>query len=190
MKRLVLSLLLIVLSDLPASAGDRYFSLEAGTWAPHRTSTVDSSFHPIEVDYSTGWGLGSTLGASLDNGLRLEWELIYHQADAKRNNGNMWNIASLMNFWWDGRNSTRFTPYFGGGFGAGHARIASPGPIDESGYGIAYQAGGGLEVRIDKTLSADLGYRYFGIADTSNSKGIGSISHEGAVFQTGLRVKF
>jgi len=175
LKRLFQTLSLVVLLSLPAlpcSAADTYFGVNAGAWTPHDTSTIDSNLKPITSEYSTGWSLGGTYGTSFANGFRVENELVYRQAEAKRCSSDAWNLAFLFNAWWDGRNSTPVAPYFGGGFGFASGRNASPGIVDNRGSGIAYQAGGGFILSPRSSgYDIDLGYRYFGINDTSNRTG-------------------
>lgn len=96
----------------------------------------------------------------------------------------------MVNAWWDGRNGSPFTPYFGGGFGFGRGHVASPGPIDNSGSGKAYQVGGGVDCKIDQQLSLDVGYRYFGLSDTSSNGGAGSVDMVGSSVLTGIRWRF
>jgi opacity protein-like surface antigen len=144
----------------------------------------------ILIEYNTGWALGGAFGASLDSGLRLENELIYRQASPRTAGGDLWTLAWMINVWWDARNSSPFTPYFGGGFGLGRGHVASPGPIDNSGSGAVYQVGGGLDYKFDRHLSLDVGYRYFGIADTSSSGGVGSVDLAGSSVLAGLRWRF
>jgi len=180
---------LIFMYALPSFAAERYFSVTPGVWLPYHTSTIYYNLQPINSSYSAGWSLGGAVGASFDNGLRIENELVYRQASARGMNDDQWNLGWLVNLWWEGRNSTRITPYFGGGVGFGRGHVASPVSIDNSGSGIAYQAGGGFGYRIHDNVSLDLGYRYFGITDSS-SNNIGGIELAGSSWVAGLRMRF
>ena len=171
-------------------AAERYLSLTAGTFSPGNTASLDNNFKSTNIEYNTGWALGGAFGAGFDSGLRLENELIYRQASPRTAGGDLWALAWMINVWWDARNSSPFTPYFGGGFGLGRGHVASPGPIDNSGSGAAYQVGGGLDYKFDRHLSLDVGYRYFGIADTSSSGGVGSVDLAGSSVLAGLRWRF
>ena len=190
MKLLILSLVLVILTSMPATASERYFALEAGVWLPHKTDTFNNSFNSTSVDYSPGWVLGGIYGISFSNGLSPEYELCWRQADAKRTGDGMWSVSSMFNLWWDIQNDSDITPYFGGGFGVAHAHTSSPGPVDNSGYGICYQAGGGVDIKLDRKLSLDVGYRYFGLSDTSSNHGVGSVDLSGSSITTGLRIRF
>jgi opacity protein-like surface antigen len=189
MKYILLAASCIILFAMPALAAEKYFALSAGTWLPAKTSTIDYNFRQIDTTYDAGWGIGGAFGVAIDNGLRLENELVYRQAKAKPAN-DTWTLGWLVNIWWDARNSSPVTPYFGGGFGFGRGHVASPGPVDNSGSGIAYQAGGGIDVRLDRRLSLDIGYRYYGLADLSSNRGVGSVDLTGSSIMAGIRYKF
>ena len=174
----------------PLFAAERYFSLSTGIFSPSKTTTVDNSFKPASIDYNVGWALGGAFGVGFDSGLRLENELVYRQTSPRTSGGDLWALAWMLNVWWDARNSSPITPYFGGGFGFGRGHVASPGLIDNSGSGIAYQAGGGLDCKIDQRLSLDVGYRYFGLSDTSSNGGVGAVDLVGSSVLAGLRLRF
>jgi len=189
-KRLLQTLSLVVslsLSALPSFAADRYFAVSTGAWLPHQTSTLSTGLQPITTSYSPGWSLGGVLGKSFDNGLRVESELTYRQAEAKHSSEDQKNLSLMVNVWWEGKNSSPIAPYFGGGFGFGRAHVASPGLIDNTGGGIAYQAGGGF-ILSQNAFDLDFGYRYFGIKDTTSN--IGSVDLEGSSWIIGVRKKF
>jgi len=198
MKRLFRKASLIVLvgtlgcTALPVSpfAAERYFAVTPGVWLPGKTIGA--------VKYDAGWSLGGAAGVSFENGLRLENELVYRQAEAKGVKDDQWVLGWLVNLWWDGKNSSSVTPYFGGGFGYGRGKVAmgevaTAGvvvPVDRVGTGVAYQAGGGFDIRLDRGLSLDLGYRYFGISDGSRGDGVGGFDLAGSSVTAGLHAKF
>lgn len=167
----------------PAAAAEHYIALETGTFSPGSTSTLNSQFVPVDIDYGTGWAAGAAIG--LRNGaVRTETELVYRQASP-----DAWALGILANIWLDARNSTRFTPYIGGGVGFARGHAASPGPIENSITGVAYQAGGGLGYTITSETVLDLGYRYFGITSTSRGNS-GSDTLVGSSFLVGTRFRF
>jgi opacity protein-like surface antigen len=189
-KRLIQSAFLVVsltLAALPSFAADQYFAVSTGAWLPHPTSTLSTSLQPISTSYSPGWSLGGVLGRSFDNGLRVESELVYRQAEAKSSSEDQKSLSLLVNIWWEAKNATPVAPYFGGGFGFARAHVASPGLTDNTGGGIAYQAGGGI-IFSQNAFDVDLGYRYFGIKDTTST--IGSVDLEGSLWIVGVRKKF
>ncbi len=172
-----------ILLSTTVLAADKYISLAGGTFSPVSTTTFDSNLSTVTVNYDTGYAVGGTVGADF-NGLRIENELIYRQA-----NPDAWALGWLINAWYDVKNSSPLTPYLGGGCGLGRGHAASPGIIDNDIAGIAYQAGGGLTWQIQPNISIDLGYRYFGITDTS-SNGSGTNDLAGSSFLLGGRFRF
>lgn len=180
--------MLVALTAVPTFAAERYFLLATGVWFPHKSNTVNNSFQPVNVSYNTGWGIGGAVGIALDNGLHLENELVYRQASARGTSDDQWALGWLVNAWWHARNSTRITPYFGGGFGFGRGHASSPGPMDNNITGVAYQAGGGVDIRLDRRLSLDLGYRYFGITDTGSHES--GFDLAGSSVMAGFRLLF
>jgi len=112
------------------------------------------------IDYQTGYATGVAFRVTA-RFLRVESELVYRGASP-----DAWALGWLFNLWVEGRNSTRFTPYAGGGIGPGRGHAASPGIIENDIRGIAYQSGGGVEWAVSPDTSLDFGYRYFGISGT------------------------
>lgn len=165
-------------------AAERYLSISAGTFSPSRTTTTNSNLQPVTTSYNTGWAVGGAYGVGFDNGLRLENELSYKTASPDAS-----ALGWLINVWWDAKNSTPFTPYFGGGFGFGRGHAASPGIVDTDITGLSYQAGGGVAWKLQPSLTLDIGYRYFGITSTSSGN-LGSSDLAGPSIVTGLRLKF
>lgn len=122
--------------------------------------------------------------------------------------GRIGALAMMLNCFIDLHNNTPVTPYFGGGVGFAalylddtFATIAT-GPNagfpttlylydDEAVF--AYQVGAGLEFALNRRLSLDVGYRYFGTSEATFSNQLfGQAtaklqSHNAAV---GIRVKF
>ncbi len=114
-------------------------------------------------------------------------------------------LAFMFNAFIDLHNSSPVTPYFGGGIGFAALHISDTFGIDPRTGGLplllyadddatvfAYQAGGGLDIALNRRLSLDLGYRYFGTAKaTFDSTPIATSfkyeSHNGLV---GIRVRF
>jgi len=186
---LIVPLVLIFITT-PALAMEKYFSLSSGIFLPDKTRSVDADFNPLQSSYDAGWGVAGTIGMALDNGFRLENELVYRQAAARGLDEDLWALGWLVNIWFDIRNKSSITPYLGGGFGVGLGRVASPGPVDNYGQGIAYQAGGGLDFRIDTKMSFDLGYRYFGISDISTNSDLGGFDPAGSAFTGSLKVRY
>lgn len=159
---------------------------------------------------------GSSLVGGYDFGcLRLEGELGFKRfkvSSVSRSDGSNFDtdgnvniFSTMVNGYLDYRNSTRLTPYIGGGIGFAALSIENTyGTNTQSGavsklyhsnddIVFAYQAGAGLDIAINRHFSVDVGYRYFGTARTDFDKdypkatGIKLNSHD---VVAGLRYRF
>jgi len=166
-----------------------YFSISGGPWFPTHTTSNDATFTPVETRYDGGIGVSGAFGAELGTFFRLENELSYRYAPGRNDIGDTWAFAWMLNAWLQARNQTPVTPYFGGGFGLGRGHVVSAGPWDGDMTGVAYQAGCGLDIRLDRRTSLDIGYRYFGISDTGNDNTHGD-GLAGSTIAAGVRVRF
>ena len=122
--------------------------------------------------------------------------------------GSLGAVAVLFNCFIDLHNDTLVTPYFGGGAGFAALHLDDTFGTIASGAGagsrariylsdddtvFAYQAGAGLEIALNRRLSLDVGYRYFGTSRANFNENFSTEttlkfeSHNGAV---GIRVKF
>lgn len=191
MKIIIVFTALTVLFTLPSFAAEpsAYFSISGGVCLPAKTTTLDNNFLPVDISYRDGWSVSGAVGLASAKGLRLENEIVYRQAPGKGTADSQWSLGWLINIWIDMHNSSPLTPYIGGGFGYGRGHQADLGVINGDGNGLAYQAGGGVNVRLSQRLSLDLGYRYFGISDLYN-KGAGGFDISGSSVTAGLRKTF
>ena len=169
------------------------------------------------VEFDPSINIGGTGG--FDFGfVRLEGELSYKHGEMTsitdrdtgvrfRNvDGSLGVLAMMFNGFFDLHNDTPITPYFGGGIGFAALHLSDTFGTDTSGTGgqsllyyedddtvFAYQAGAGLEIALNRMLSLDVGYRYFGTSnahfdsDPFQTTEMKFESHNAAV---GLRVKF
>ncbi|AJE02672.1 outer membrane protein [Geobacter pickeringii] len=165
------------------------------------------------VEFDPSINVGGTGG--YDFGLiRLEGEISYKHAEIKSItddtgfrfrgvDGNLGALAVMGNAFFDLHNATPVTPYWGGGIGFAVLHLSDTYGNDAVGRLLlypsddatvfAYQAGGGLEIAINRQFSLDLGYRYFGTAkatfdsDPLTTTKLKYESHNGMV---GFRVKF
>jgi len=206
---------------LPARPG-AYMSVFVGASAPQDTSITISEFNPVttkntRAQFDPGLNIGGTAG--YDFGLlRLEGEMSYKNGEITsvteqtfgtryvNVDGRLGAFTMMMNGFLDLHNESPVTPYFGGGMGVGFLKLSSTRGVDANSGKLndhifssdddtvfAYQAGAGLEVALNRRLSLDLGYRYFGTSranfgkDWPNSTTLNLSSHNAAV---GLRIKF
>lgn len=168
------------------------------------------------IQFDPGITVGGTGG--YDFGFfRLEGELSYKHAEMKAINertsgdrfrsidGSLGALAMMGNAFFDLHNDSPVTPYFGGGAGLAVLHLSDTfgtntttgsrdfiySEADDTVF--AYQAGAGVEIALNRQLSLDVGYRYFGTStatfdeDFSRTTELKMQSHNVAV---GLRVKF
>ncbi len=168
------------------------------------------------VQFDPGITVGGTGGYDFGF-LRLEGELSYKHAEMKgitdRNSGDRFRsidgslgaLALMGNAFFDLHNSSPVTPYWGAGAGLAflhlsdtHGTNTATGSRDfiyseGDDTVFAYQAGGGVDIALNRKLSLDVGYRYFGTStatfdkDVTRTTELKMESHNVAV---GLRVKF
>lgn len=147
----------------------------------------------IRSSYDTGYHIGGGLGYTLDTGIRLELEMLYHNNNvdslAVRNDGGVGTalgvgslsglnlkadgdvsvFAGMVNAFFDINTGTAWTPYIGGGIGIASvsADISSSGVklVDDSDTVFAWQAAVGLSYPLSPKTSIGAGYRYFGTGD-------------------------
>jgi len=180
------------------------------------TSTIKD-----RVEFDPSINIGGTGGFDFGL-VRLEGELSYKHGEISSvtshnaatgatsefvsTDGSLGALAMMANAFIDLHNYSPITPYIGGGIGFAALHLSdtfgtniSATPITrglvydhDDDTVFAYQAGGGLEVALNRRLSLDLGYRYFATSKARFDRTLISTSmkfesHNGAV---GLRVKF
>lgn len=126
-----------------------------------------------ELSFSEGWNVSGAVGVKVGNG-RLEGEIGYRTNDlddysdsrgSEPVDGDVSNISFMVNGYYDIPTGTAVTPYVGGGIGLARLEIK---PQDEDSMDdtvFAYQVGLGVGIAVSKTVTIDLGYRYFATAD-------------------------
>jgi len=167
------------------------------------------------AEFDTGINIGGTGGYDFGY-FRLEGELSYRHTDFSSVNdrvtgerfgsmrGSLGVLAFMGNGFFDLHNDSPVTPYLGGGVGFAtlHLRdditgVSNAGGgrqllyFDDDDTVLAYQAGAGLEIALNRRISLDLGYRFLG-TDTANFTNGQDLSlkyrsHSGTA---GVRVKF
>ncbi len=141
------------------------------------TETVKQSYEP-------GFAGSVALGYRIADQLRIEVEGNYQSNDMNKLNysfsgiesgnvpsfsfplkGERERTAFLLNGYYDFKNSTAFTPYITAGMGGYHLRLKGERSSVENDLDFAWQAGAGVNYKLDDRISFDLKYRYFGGAD-------------------------
>lgn len=189
-----------------------YVSGFAGISVP-RDSNVTTSLFPDtfndRVEFDPGVYVGGAGGFDFGY-LRLEGELSYRHSEINaitdqsgvqfhNVDGNLGVFAVLANAYFDLHNPSPITPYVGGGIGfaALHLSDTFGGGVllyeDNDDTVFAYQVGAGLEIALNRMISLDVGYRYFG-TDTarfvSGITGTTELKFESHNALVGVRVKF
>lgn len=180
---------------------------------------VNGSIQPFSdrVDFDPGLYLGGTGGYDFGF-LRLEGELSYKYSEIDsitasdgfrfgNPDGNVGVFAMMANAFVDLHNKGPVTPYVGGGIGFANLHLSDTFGTDLTDAGspervflypedddtvFAYQAGAGIGIALNRRLTLDIGYRYFGTSKGRFGDGFDTAelrfeSHNAAV---GLRVKF
>lgn len=184
------------------------------------TSDLLNNTSPItdQVEFDPGLYIGGTGGYDFGF-LRLEGELSYKHAEITtitedtgfrfgNPDGSLGALAFMFNAFFDLHNDSPITPYFGGGIGFASLHLSNTFGTDVDNNGVAsrpllypsddttvfaYQAGAGMEIAIQRKLSLDLGYRYFGTSKGTFDKDITrnvDLKFESHNAMLGVRVKF
>lgn len=180
-------------------------------------STFDSTGIEVandRVSFDPGINVGGTGGYDFGF-VRLEGEISYkhHEMDKMRDNftgtnyrrvdGNIGALAVLFNSFVDFHNDSPITPYIGGGIGFATLhlsdtfvsnRIPTPYFLKDDASVFAYQAGGGIDIALNRIVSLDVGYRYLGtdkaVFDGNSAIETYETKFNSHNFAIGVRVKF
>jgi opacity protein-like surface antigen len=134
--------------------------------------------------YSPGIVGSVALGYRIADQFRIEGEALYQNNDmdkfavsfsgiesgsdpssSRSLTGERERFGFLLNGYYDFINSTRFTPYITAGLGGYHLRNKYQNSSLENDIDFAWQAGAGVNYRLDDQISFDFKYRYLGGAD-------------------------
>jgi len=200
-----------------------YMSGFLGVTVPNDTMVTTDDFianttFNDRVELNPGINIGMTGGYDFGY-LRLEGELSYKHSEMKnitdqsdnfsfRNvDGNLAALALMFNSFVDLHTNSIVTPYVGGGIGFATLYLSDTFGTDTRGGTLsraqlyendsdsvfAYQVGGGVEIALNRELSLDLGYRYFGTSsarfDSSFDKNT-KLKYESHNATVGFRFKF
>ncbi|TGU71717.1 porin family protein [Geomonas terrae] len=217
MKKTTLAILVAASLALPAMASAApfrqgpYIGGFVGVTIPDKTDATSYSGGSVfndRISFQPGVNVGGVMGYDF-GGVRFEGEISYKdiQFDTVTDNlGGRYNIvdgsidttAFMANVFFDLHNQTPITPYIGGGVGFAALHLNDTHGFDSNGAELsylsdddvvfAYQVGGGLEIPLNRQLSLDLAYRYFGTTEANffDTK-MELTTHNATV---GLRLKF
>lgn len=199
----------------PYRQGGPYLAGFLGVTVPQNTDSTGFNIND-RLEFDPGLNAGAALGVDVGT-FRMEGEISYKQAEIssvddkvqpttyRSIDGGVDATALMGNIFVDLHNYSQITPYFGGGVGVAFVHLGdvygtSPVTGRQALYAsgddtvFAYQAGAGLEIEVDRQLSLDIGYRYFGTTKasfvndfTGDDSEFSFSSHNATV---GLRLKF
>jgi len=205
MKHLVvagLALALVMTGNAMAADGKPYAGISAGL-SMLEDSTLSDSSGSVDLSFNTGYAVSGVVGYEFGNGLRLEGELNYRQADTDKVsvgglsasiNSDVWSIGMMANAYYDFKNSSIVTPYIGGGIGFANVNVGdgNVGGVqvwsEDDDTVFAYQLAVGTGFDVTKELTVDLGYRYFATQDPSF--GLADAEYSSHNVMVGLRYRF
>lgn len=171
----------------------------------------------FKQDYDPGFAGSVAVGYQIADQFRLEGEVLYQSNDNGKEHfsysiqpvtrhshgsspsyptlkGERERMAFLLNGYYDFKNSTTFTPYITAGLGGYHLRLKQQYSSVENDLDFAWQAGAGVNYKLDDRISFDLKYRYFGGTDAElqSPSGLSSRLYEIGDHQVmaGIRVGF
>jgi opacity protein-like surface antigen len=135
------------------------------------------------------------LGYRIHPNIRVEGEVSYRKNDYSDTiggitaSGDTKVATALINGWYDFTNSSKFTPYVGGGvgFSRGWATLNALGvTVKEKDSAFTYQLGGGVAYALNDRLDLTTDYRYL---DTANFSDIGD-DYRAHEIRVGMRYSF
>ena len=188
----LVSVIAIMITAMPALAdgpSDSWYMSASGDITKPQNSTI-SGTSAGKVNY--GFSSGGDLAVGYDmSGFRSELEFGYHALGIKSvtvgagpnasSSGDMKIPTLMINAYYDFHNSTRFTPYVGGGLGAAHLGFPTSSGFGNTGSSdnrFAYQAMTGLAYTPESMPATDwsVGYRYLGASAPQFTSATGHIS--------------
>jgi opacity protein-like surface antigen len=213
MKRLVFSLMALLCVVTPALAQttggqSRGTTYDTGGMFPRQDGpygslslnysfTEESNSGPADIRRDNGFGAHAALGHSWQN-WRAEAELGWMKSDADPT-GDVRFLTGMGNVFYDFRNSSRWTPYIGGGLGLANVdldRVGATGSaqqINDSETVLACQLMGGVSYALSQNTDLFGGYRYFRAEDIDSRNQAGqriNADFTNHIIETGVKIRF
>lgn len=213
MKKTLLAILVLGSIALPVIASATppipgpYISGFVGVTIPQTTDATSfdglGNVFDDRIKFDPGLNVGGTAGFDF-GAARFEGEISYKDLPISSISsagfsdrvleGSVDTTAFMANVFIDLHNNSPITPYLGGGVGFAALHLndtfsaSTDYYFDDDQVVFAYQAGGGLEVALNRQLSLDLAYRYFGTSKASFIDTEFEVATHNAT--VGLRLKF
>jgi opacity protein-like surface antigen len=146
--------------------------------------------------YDPGYAASVAIGYRIAENFRVELEGLYQSNDndqfertyfnpfqgsgsfTGKLDGERERTAFLLNGYYDFVNSSDFTPFISAGLGGYHMRLNSTFDSVENDLDFAWQAGAGINYRLNDQISFDLKYRYFGGANAELAQQYGNWTYK------------
>ncbi len=207
LKRLIFTLLLCFAMVVPATAADTTGIYAGGKFIySYQTSWGGGLFSESYSQSTAGGGLflGYDFYRQTDIPIRTEIEYAFRGNIYKENSTlgydseTFYNMQSLLvNFYYDFYNDSAFTPYVGGGIGAGFmtggyevkgGHYVQDGTMDDT--VLAWNVAGGVGYAITDRITADLGYRYINYSSSYNNNSEHDFETSTSGHEVSLGVRF
>ena len=197
MKKLLVAVLLLAVSAVPAVGAGPYVGASAGLFIPHESDLSISGVGEVDVEYDMGGGFDVKAGYDFD-GFRVEAEVGYKGADVDEISGpggsvnvdgaDITVMSYMLNGYLDMKTNGSVQPFLGVGIGFLNGEIDDNGfTTDDTVFG--YQLTAGLALPINKNLSLDLYYRFQGAASDFEDAG-DELSYTSSNIYGGFRYAF
>lgn len=176
----VTAVILAAATSAFAAPGRPYFSIFGGAHFPVETELTDEFGQTVDTKFDTGYVVGGSIGYTFPYTVRVEAEFAYRNADFDEmtfpfdgtvkmdSDSSVSTFSMLGSIYYDFRNPSNITPYFGGGIGFANVSV-DRGSVRGTTYWysddetvFAYQVGGGFGFELGPMTTLDIGYRFFG----------------------------
>ena len=167
-----------------------YVELDLGASIPLDSKIIDNA----DASYNPTIAVTSAVGYAFNQNFRVDLEYGYQEADIDRIAGvNVDGAASLTvhtalaNGYYNFKNSTKITPFIGGGVGAAFLE-GNLGSASASDTVLAYQGTAGASYSVNDHLAVTGSYRYTGTED--GAFGLPNTSFSGNLVRVGMAYNF
>jgi len=184
MKKVILiigAMLLAASTGSLAADGKTYVGASAGLFMVNESTLTDNAGYTAKATFDQGIVVRGFGGYAFGAGTRVEGELSYGNTNidkikstsgtSVKINSELWAISLMANVYYDIKTQSIVTPYIGGGIGFSNVN-AERGTANgttvwrsDSDTVLAYQIGAGAGFEVNKNVTIDVGYRYFGTQD-------------------------
>lgn len=201
----VCCILVSIASTAAHCADGPYLGASIGFVMANDTDVDFNGGGSIDADFDNGYALAVAVGGNVQDNIRAEGEFSYQKIDLNKASATGWGSSSvdgdltiislLANGYIDFKTNGPITPFLTAGIGIANADVSNV-IIGNTGYYIegddaivfAYQLGGGIGIAMDKQMTVDLKYRYFGTSEADfDAASADFTSHN---LYVGLRMSF